>query len=46
MPREIRRLLKNGVGEFTPIEMARTLKVSNRTVINWCASLARNGLIR
>ena len=46
MPREIRRLLKNGVSEFTPIEMARMPKVSNRTVINRCAALARNGLIR
>ena len=39
-------LMKNEVREFTPIEMARTLKVSNRTVINWCAALARNGLVR
>ena len=45
MPREIRQV-KNEVSEFTPIEMTRMLKVSNRTVINWSAALARNGLIR
>ena len=38
-------LVQSGVVEFTPIDMARKLDVSNRTVINWCAGLAKNGLL-
>lgn len=38
-------LKKKKIGEFTPIEMAKAMKVTNRTIINWCASLAKNGLI-
>lgn len=38
-------LKKKKIGEFTPVEMAEAMKVTNRTIINWCASLAKNGLI-
>lgn len=38
-------LRRRGITEFTPVEMAQAMKVTNRTVINWCASLARNGLV-
>lgn len=38
-------LLDEDIEEFTPIEMARELGVTNRTVINWSASLAKVGLL-
>ena len=38
-------LLDNFDGVFTPIEVSRTLKVSNRTVINRLSTLAKNGLV-
>lgn len=38
-------LRKKKVVEFTPVEMAKVMKVTNRTIINWCATLAKNGLI-
>lgn len=41
----LRRLVHENVSEFTPVELARTLKVTNRTVINWCASLVKNGFL-
>ena len=30
---------------FTPIEMATQCGVTNRTIINWCAALAKNGFL-
>ena len=30
---------------FAPIELAGPLKVSNRTIINWCAALVKNGFL-
>lgn len=39
------RLLEEGIEEFTPIEMSRMLGVSNRTIINWSAALAKAGLL-
>lgn len=30
---------------FTPIEMAKQCGVTNRTIINWCATLAKNGFL-
>ena len=39
------RLTGSGVEEFRPIDAARELGVTNRTVINWCAKLAANGLL-
>lgn len=41
----LRYLRKYRVQQFTPIEMATKLGVSNRTVINWSASLAKNGFL-
>jgi len=38
-------LATNGIAEFTPIDMSRELGVSNRTIINWSAKLAANGLL-
>ena len=34
------------VGSFTPIELSKELKVTNRTIINWCVELARNGYLK
>lgn len=41
----LRWLVQGNVREFTPIEVARTLKVTNRTVINWCAHLVKSGFL-
>lgn len=41
----IRELVRKGVREFTPTEQARLFKVTNRTVINWCANLVKNGFL-
>lgn len=38
-------LKSRNVVDFTPAEMAKVMKVSNRTIINWCAELARVGLV-
>lgn len=38
-------LKKKKIVVFTPVEMAKVMKVTNRTIINWCATLAKNGLI-
>ena len=38
-------LLKNGINEFTPIEVSRQIAVTNKTVINRCAKLAKNGFL-
>ena len=38
-------LVEAGVTEFRPIDTAREFGVTNRTVINWCAKLAANGLL-
>ena len=38
-------LAKHDIGEFSPIELARRLKVTNRTIINWCAGLVKNGFL-
>gem|GEM_PF-779355 len=38
-------LTDNHVVAFTPVEMAEKLSVSNRTIINWCLSLAKNGFL-
>lgn len=36
---------KHRVKQFTPVEMAAKLGVSNRTIINWSANLAKNGFL-
>lgn len=38
-------LLKNKVNVFTPIELSKEVKVSNRTIINWCSELTQNGYL-
>lgn len=38
-------LKRERIDEFAPSELAGSLKVTNRTVINWCAALAKNGLL-
>ncbi len=38
-------LVEEGIDEFTPIEMSRSLGVSNRTIINWSAALSKVGLL-
>ncbi|MCM1039278.1 MAG: Fic family protein [Roseburia sp.] len=38
-------LLKRHLYEFTPIEVSRMIKVSNKTVINRCAKLSGNGFL-
>lgn len=38
-------LKKNRIEEFAPIEMAKVMKVTNRTIINWAVALAKNGLL-
>lgn len=38
-------LEQNGIREFGPSEIAPRLGVTNRAVINWCASLSKNGFL-
>lgn len=38
-------LTKNNVSIFTPIEMSQKMKVTNRTIINWCYELSNNGFL-
>jgi len=37
---------KNNVLVFAPINLAGKLKVTNRTIINWCSELVNNGYLR
>lgn len=37
---------KNNVLSFAPIDLANKLKVTNRTIINWCSELVNNGYLR
>lgn len=39
-------LEKNNVLSFAPIDIANKLKVTNRTIINWCSELVNNGYLR
>ena len=38
-------LLKNHILEFTPIEISKRLGVTNKTIINRCAKLTKNGFL-
>ena len=38
-------LRRHRIRQFTPVEMASKLGVTNRTIINWSATLARNGFL-
>ena len=39
-------LRKHKVTKFAPIDVASKLKVTNRTIINWCTELANNGYLK
>ena len=38
-------LSKKNIDIITPIELAKPLKVTNRTIINWCTELTNNGFL-
>lgn len=38
-------LLANEVTDFAPIDMARSFNITNKTIINWCAALTKQGLL-
>ena len=39
-------LKRHNILKFAPIDLAAKLKVTNRTIINWCAELVNNGYLR
>ena len=39
-------LEKNNVLSFAPIDLTDKLKVTNRTIINWCSELVKNGYLK
>lgn len=39
-------LRDNNIDRFSPIELCEQFSVSNRTVINWCTALCKNGLLK
>ena len=39
-------LNKHNVRMFAPIDLAEGLKVTNRTIINWCTELVNNGYLK
>ena len=39
-------LTKKRISSFAPVEMAKAMKVTNRTIINWCAALSKVGLLK
>lgn len=41
----LKLLIKKHLYEFTPIEVSKLIKVTNKTIINRCAKLASNGFI-
>ena len=38
-------LVRHHIHTFTPVEMAKPMHVTNRTIINWCAKLVENGML-
>lgn len=38
-------LVRKQIAVFAPGELAKPLKVTNRTIVNWCAALVRNGFL-
>lgn len=38
-------LLKKNFVQFMPVDLAKLLNVSNRTIINWCVGLVKNGFL-
>ena len=43
--RFLQYLFDNQIKTFTPVEMAGTMNVTNRTITNWCSKLAQNGFL-
>ena len=41
----MKHILKNSVNSIVPIEMAKVLNVTNKTIVNWCSKLAAHGFI-
>lgn len=39
-------LRRHKVEEFRPIDIAIKMKVTNRTIINWCAALSQHGFLK
>ncbi len=39
-------LIKHNIVRFAPIELSAKMKVTNRTIINWCSELANNGYLK
>ena len=39
-------LVKHKVEKFAPIDFAKPFKVTNRTIINWCVALSKNGFLK
>ena len=37
--------LFEGIRRFAPVDLAKPLGVTNRTIINWCAGLVRAGFL-
>ena len=37
--------MKN-IKEFSPIDLSKELKVTNRTIINWALELSNNGFLK
>lgn len=41
----LKYLNRHNIIRFAPIDLSYKLKVTNRTIINWCSELAKNGYI-
>ncbi|MDE7161991.1 MAG: Fic family protein, partial [Anaeroplasmataceae bacterium] len=39
-------LKKHKIMRFTPIELSKALGITNRTIINWCSELSKNGFLK
>lgn len=42
----LKYLNKNNLVRFTPIELSQKMRVTNRTIINWCVELTNNGFLK
>lgn len=42
----LKYLLENNIYEFTPIELSKITNESNRTIINRCSALCKNGFLK
>ncbi|MBR4328604.1 MAG: Fic family protein, partial [Candidatus Riflebacteria bacterium] len=38
-------LIKNKLNTFTPVDISKILKVTNKTIINRCSKLVANGFL-